>query len=136
MEKITPSQKKEFEQLAETISYLDGNIYDPEKESELLKLEELRALKNDKKSIGTYQILKVKFLLGAGIDRYRSYYVEERNQEENERNSQHGGTNPLSVKKLMSLGALAQYSSYEESMKEIIRLQKQMKKEDKEPSIN
>lgn len=136
MEKITPSQKKEFEQLVETISYLDGNIYDPEKESELLKLEELRALKNDKKSIGTYQILKVKFLLGAGLDRYRSYYVKERNQEENERNSQHGGTNPLSVKKLMSLGKLAQYSSYEESKKEIIRLQKQMKKEDKEPSIN
>ena len=136
MAKITSGQKEEFKKLIETILYLESNREDHDKEDELLKLEELRELKNDKRTKDTYQILKVKFLLGAGLDKYRSYYLNQRNEGEIIRYFHDRKSDNSFAKEMMRLGILAPYSSYEESVKEVARVQRKRKKEDKEQDIN
>lgn len=74
MKRLRPDQKAAFVKLSETIEYLESGVEELEKEQTLLKLEELRALKTTPSKKISYEALKVRILLGTGLDKYKEYY--------------------------------------------------------------
>lgn len=73
MQKLTEGQVREFRELTRTIDFLEGRMGTEEVDkSTLPKLELLEGYKEKDPSL--YNILKVRILLGAGLDKFKEFY--------------------------------------------------------------
>lgn len=77
--RLTDEQTKEFKNLLTTINHLEGNLTLTDEQAKLLQgYDKLKALKAS--SPESYESMKVRIALGAGIDEYKKMYAVELQQ--------------------------------------------------------